>query len=48
LQVEIAQVLDGLGTDQRGVTGQHDDVVVRRESFAGDHQGMARSALFVL
>ena len=46
--VEGAQLLNGLGGDQRCVAGKHDDLLVWRESFACDHQGVAGASLLGL
>ena len=39
---------NGFGRDQRGVAGEHDDLVVGRESFAGNHEGVSGAALLGL
>ncbi len=46
--MEIAQLLDGLRSDERGIAGEHDDEIVRRQRFAGDHQGVSGAALLLL
>ena len=47
-EMEIAQLLDGLRSDERGIAGEHDDQIVRSQRFAGDHQGVSGAALLLL
>ena len=47
-KMEVAQLLDGLRGDERSIAGEHDDQIVGSQRFAGDHQGVAGAALFLL
>ncbi len=46
--MEVAQLLDGLRSNERSVAVEHDDEIVGRESLAGDHQGVSGAALLAL
>ena len=46
--MEVAQLLDGLRSDERGIAGEHDDEIVGRQRFARDHQGVSGAALLLL
>ena len=46
--MEIAQLLDGLRSDERGIAGEHDDQIVRSQRFARDHQGVSGAVLLLL
>ena len=47
-RVKFAELLNGFRRDQRGVAGEHDDLVVGRERFAGHHQSVSSAALLSL
>lgn len=46
--MKIAQLANGFRSDERSISGEHDDLVVVRQRFARAHERVSGAALWIL